>query len=261
MADTEGRAPAVEMPNQEPTDEYDGRCWVCGTETTFYNRSRSLRETYRCPECKGSLRYQCQAALLVRLLSKHGATSVKSLSEEMEFQALSVYEPGVLGPFRKFFASVGDYHISDFWPDIKTGATRDGVVCQDLHALTYDDERFDVLITSDIFEHVRRPYQAFAEVARVLKPGGLHVFSIPVQAPIPQKSVFRVDVSGDEDEHLMPPRYHLGPGNSRHIVYNEFGQDTFEELAKLGLETEAVPFPNDHDGLSAVISFYSRKVL
>ena len=46
-------------------------------------------------------------------------------------------------------------------------------------ALSYDDASIDLILSSDVFEHVPDPYRAHAEVHRVLRPGGHHVFTVP----------------------------------------------------------------------------------
>ncbi|MDY6941298.1 MAG: glycosyltransferase, partial [Cyanobacteriota bacterium] len=86
---------------EEPS--YHGSCAVCGEEQTFYKKHRSLREGYQCRKCKASLRYQGQADAIVKKFSKMNAVSLEALSREEVFQTLSIYEPGVIGPFRKYF--------------------------------------------------------------------------------------------------------------------------------------------------------------
>jgi SAM-dependent methyltransferase len=41
------------------------------------------------------------------------------------------------------------------------------------------DQRFDSVVCHQVLEHVKNPMAAAAELARVLKPGGLAVISIP----------------------------------------------------------------------------------
>lgn len=248
------RAPAV-----SEDDAFDGTCNVCGDEQTFVRKNASLREGYRCRTCKASLRYRGQADALLRTYARHGARTLGELASEPEFAQLSFWEPGVLGPFRVHFAAMPRYVMSDFWPDVPPGGERDGVRCEDLMALTFEPEVFDLVLTSDIFEHVRKPYVGFAEVHRVLRPGGRHIFSIPVQEPWRAATVERVDVSGPEDVHVLEPRYHLGPGNSQHIVYNDFGRDLVEGLAGVGFDTEVIRFESSSAEASRLLTFCCTK--
>ena len=91
--------------------------------------------------------------------------------------------------------------------------------------MTYVDDYFDLVLSSDIFEHVRKPFDGFREIDRVLKPGGFHIFSIPVTQPIPAKTAFRVDTSGPEDVFVMPAHYHSAPEGGTSLVYTDFGAD------------------------------------
>jgi 2-polyprenyl-6-hydroxyphenyl methylase/3-demethylubiquinone-9 3-methyltransferase len=45
--------------------------------------------------------------------------------------------------------------------------------------LPYVDAAFDAVVTIEVLEHTRTPYAALAEIARVLKPGGVLIFSVP----------------------------------------------------------------------------------
>ena len=107
-------------------------------------------------------------------------------------------------------------------------------------ALTFESGSFDLIVTSDIFEHIRKPFVAFSEVHRVLRRGGRHVFSVPIPDPWFDATVERVDTSGDEDRLLLEPKYHLGPHGSHHIVYNNFGRDLVDRLAAVGFDTEVL---------------------
>jgi SAM-dependent methyltransferase len=165
----------------------------------------------------------------------------------------------VLGPFRTHFSRMPSYVMSDYWPDVAPGDEREGVRCEDLMALTFPDESFDLVVTSDIFEHVRKPAVGFREVHRVLRAGGRHIFSIPVQEPMRRVTVERVDTSGDEDVHILEPRYHLGPGNSQHIVYNDFGLDLIDDLGEVGFDTEVVRYRAPSTEASRLLTFCSVK--
>jgi len=257
-------APAAPRPSAASTgnlddDHFDGVCNVCGAAQTFARRNASLREGYRCARCKASLRYRGQADAILRTYARHGSGTIADLVAEPEFARLTIWEPGVLGPLRAHFAKLPGYVMSDYWPDVPTGDERDGVRCEDLMALTFEPGSFDLVVTSDIFEHVRKPEKGFAEVHRVLRSGGRHVFSIPIQEPWRAHTVERVDTSGQDDVHLLEPRYHLGPGNSQHLVYNDFGRDLVDRLRLLGFETEVIRFAAPSAEASRLLTLCSTK--
>ena len=87
------------------------------------------------------------------------------------------YEPGIIGPFRKYLRRLAGYSSSYYWDRVRPGRKHKGTRCEDLQALTFADDSFDLAI-SDIFEHIREPFRAFEELRRVLKPGGRHIFRV-----------------------------------------------------------------------------------
>jgi SAM-dependent methyltransferase len=200
------------------------------------------------------LRYQGQARVLVDRYAKHGSTSFAALCQEPEFRALATWEPGQLGPLRHHLGELPGNIVSSFWPGVEPGTVRDGVRCEDIMALTFESESLDLIITSDVFEHVRKPSVGFAEVYRVLRPGGAHVFSIPGLWPLRKETFARVDVSGDEDVFLVEPDYHC-----EHLVYNDFGQDLPDRLAELGFETTVRRFEGGTETTARALTFCSVK--
>ena len=150
--------------------------------------------------------------------------------------------------------TVKGYQVSRYTPDAQPGEVRDGVRCEDLMRLSYPSDSFDLVITSDVFEHVREPRLGFAEVFRVLRPGGADIFTIPVDWPMRAHTVPRVDVSGDEDVLLLEPEYH---GAS--LVYNDFGADVLDLLDEIGFDTEPVWQPSDLPALNRLVAFRSVK--
>ena len=121
---------------------------------------------------------------------------------------------------------------------IPLGGSRGGVRCESLEQLSYKNETFDLVISSDILEHVRKPMLAFAEIYRVLRPGGVHIFSIPVEYPMPAQTIARVDVTGEVDVHLLPEHYHGDGAGGKSLVYNDFGADVIRQLNHMGYMCE-----------------------
>ena len=217
--------------------DYSGICTVCGKDGLFLHDPaiRSIRENFKCVTCRASLRYREQARLVVRDFSRTGSKCLAELAREREFRTARIYEPGLIGPFRRYLSGLSGYQSSFFEADVSADEVRDGIECQDLMNLGYEKDSFDLVLSSDIFEHVRKPFAGFQEVNRVLKPGGFHIFSIPVQYPMKRRSVFRVDTSGPNDVYVLPAHYHGAPGGRRSLVYTDFGEDMIERLAEGGI--------------------------
>ena len=244
-------------------DGYTDCCTVCGHIGYLRREERSIRETYRCGGCGASLRYREQARLILDHFSREGSGHLADLANEAEFQNLNIYEPGLIGPFRKLFNKLPGYCNSYFWEDVPTGEFREDVQCQDLMNLTYGDNSFDLVLSSDIFEHVRKPFAGFQEVNRVLKPGGFHIFSIPSQRPMPPKTVFRVDTSGPEDVFVLPRHYHSAPKGGKSLVYTDFGEDMVEIMAGDGIDLKVEsPSPGTTPATitEQMLSFYWKKL-
>lgn len=200
---------------------------------------RSVREGYACGQCRSSMRYRAQAEAILHIYGSNADQTFAELVETDRWHRMAIYEPGVTGPFRKYLKGKSNYTLSFYWEDVSGGQERDGVPCQDLTRTTFEDESFDLVITSDIFEHIRKPLEGFEEVRRILKKGGYHVCSVPAVDPLPAKSVTRVDTSTDEDIHLLPEVYHgSGVAGGRSLVYTDFGADIAEMLQPLAIQTE-----------------------
>ncbi|HEX6658868.1 MAG TPA: class I SAM-dependent methyltransferase [Ilumatobacter sp.] len=58
-----------------------------------------------------------------------------------------------------------------------------GVLRGDARALPFPDDTFDVVITSEVLEHIQDDVAAIGEMVRVLKPGGRFAATVPAQFP------------------------------------------------------------------------------
>jgi SAM-dependent methyltransferase len=246
-------------PYTGPTDAYEGDCPVCGERAEFTRDRLGIAESFHCNSCRASLRYQGQARAILRAFARRGAKSIAELVEEPEFRRLRIFEPGSLGPLRRYLRRLECYERSEYAPDASPGERRDGVRCEDLMRLSFEPESFDLVITSDIFEHVRHPYRAFAEVHRVLRAGGMHIFTVPCYWPMRASTIARVDVSGAEDVLLMEPAYH--GRNGEHLVYNDFGLDMLDRLEATGFVTDVTLFASASETTSRQATFCSVRPL
>lgn len=240
-------------------NSYFGSCSICGYNGIFEKEAQSFREGYQCPSCKASLRFQGQASAILSTYSNEPSFSLKHLVNQVWFRSLSIYEPGAAGPFREMFSDFLDYENSFYWGDVDLGETKDGLQCQSLEDLTFDNDRFDLVISSDILARVRKPWAAFSEIFRVLKPGGYHIFSVPLHSPMPSITKYRVDTSTEKDLYTKEPLYHGDGKGGKSLVYTDFGADIITKLEELGYEVTCHKMPNQHIEIQKLITLITRK--
>jgi SAM-dependent methyltransferase len=219
-----------------------GYCNVCGRRTVFFCEDpQRLRETLKCLFCRSTARRRHVAQVLLETV----APAVRSLSGLSQISTARVYSADAGDAIAQALSGNAGFHSSEFLPGVATGTSlRERVTCQDLECLTFGDASFDIVITQDVLEHVRHPDRAIREIRRVLKPGGLHLFTVPFREDRPTET--RVDTSGPEDVHLLPPEYHGDPIRGRILAYRTFGFDMFDWLRSFGFETTDRRTLEDH---------------
>jgi SAM-dependent methyltransferase len=112
-----------------------------------------------------------------------------------------------------------------------------GIRNEDLTRLTFANEQFDSVLCFEVFEHVPNFRQAFAECARILKPGGYMLFSVPFNAAAARNVICARVTRDGVIEHLLPPEYHADPLNSRGILaFQYFGWETVTQLHEAGFK-------------------------
>ncbi|MGB6299878.1 MAG: class I SAM-dependent methyltransferase [Rivularia sp. (in: cyanobacteria)] len=244
-----------------------GKCNICGKSTIFICIDvKTVRNNMYCPFCKSSSRKRHVAKLLINQVINKVIPNICSLAESSNknldyLNKLNIYNADINDAFYQALHSATSYYCSNYIPNVEIGTEiRKQVYCQNLEKLTFASEKFDVVITEDVFEHIRDYEKAFREVYRVLKTGGYHIFTIPCFFDKP--TLVRVDTSGVEDIHLLPPEYHGDKIRGKILAYRTFGIDIFAILEKIGFET-TVDFSNYLDrnyGIFDSYAFCSKKV-
>lgn len=69
-------------------------------------------------------------------------------------------------------------------------------VLADAHALPLADESASVVMSIGVLEHLRYPYLATSEIARVLRPGGMFMGTVAFLEPLHEQSHFNHSVNG-----------------------------------------------------------------
>lgn len=194
--------------------ENDGYCACCRHLTTFRAHQEWLRDHYVCGVCGSIPRQRHLQAVLD--------------DQFPGWEALQIHESSPSNDYISRFAQ--HYTSSQYLPEVALGAEVDGIRCESVEELTFADGTFDLVVTQDVLEHVFHPERAVAEIHRVLRPGGAHVFTTPKFRGLDETKQRARLASDGTVEHLRPAQYHGSPvGDHRALVTYEYGQD-FEDL-------------------------------
>ena len=158
-----------------------------------------------------------------------------------------------------------ELYTSAFRPDLQWGASLGGVTSnQNLEEMTFPDRHFDLVITSDIMEHVRLPDRAHSEIARVLRPQGVYLFTVPHSRSLTE-NIIRVQVHDPDrpetDEHLLEDEFHgtAQPGEPPVLSYRVFGTNIDSELNGDGFDVEYTFDPIWRNAVFQSELFYCRR--
>lgn len=213
-------------------------CTLCGWRGQFSDDTAISREAHRCGGCGAGLRYRNQAASILTHLGRGRHVTLQNMAGDPELTGnAAIYEVALHGPFIRHLSKFKDYVRSYFWHDIPLGEVKDGIRCEDLRQLTFPEERFDCIVSSDVMEHVFDYEAALAEIFRVLRPNGVHVMAIPVTWPIPETSVKRAEEIDGSVVHHMEQRFHRAGDGSATLVCTDFGWDLLGLLDDIGYES------------------------
>ena len=233
-----------------------GRCNVCGRQTRFFYGDPLLhRESLTCEHCLTTSRYRSIARGLLRSLRTLAgveAASLTDLAATTSDRKLSIYDTQVPFAYEGNAYPIPDLLAACAWltvacskfdPKVRRGKRlAERTTNQDLEALTFPDASFDVVVTSDVMEHVRLDGRAHREIRRVLKPGGIYLFTVPHFRD--QPTLVRVEVVDpdhpERDRYLTEREYH-GDANAdegRALSYRSYGTDLDGALEALGFDVE-----------------------
>lgn len=219
-----------------PGGSVDGVCSVCGHRCSFRGFTDNLRESGACSMC-GSFNRQRQIAHMVR--SRLGMPLVGPLQFAADAR---VYNTETTGAFHKQLERLVPGYVSSeyFGPEHSPGADVDGRRHEDLQRLSFADESLDLVLSSDVLEHMPDPYLAHREIFRALRPGGRHIFTVPFNTGTPQDDV-RARLTNGEIEYLAEKQFHGDPVRPDEgvLVWTVFGLESLLRLSEIGYVVSA----------------------
>ena len=193
-------------------EEWPGYCSICERRVIFRAQGTWHRDELVCTTCGSIPRMRALIAVL----------SIVS----PRWRDARIWEVAPAGALsEKLRSESRDYVSSHYWPGVPLGTYVDRVRSEDIERPTFDDESIDIVVSSDVFEHVIDVNTALAQVARVLVDGGLHVWTAPQYRDL-ETSRSRVRRTTEGLEHLVPPEYHGDPVNpDGALVTYDWGRD------------------------------------
>jgi SAM-dependent methyltransferase len=150
-----------------------------------------------------------------------------------------VYNTETRGAIHETLSSVKNYICSEYLGgSYKSGDIVNNIMHQDLMELSLSNESIDLVLSSDVFEHIPDPYKAHEEVYRVLKKGGRHVFTVPFyQTEFLDEDRAIIDSNGNTVS-LKEPVYHGDPVRLEGtLVYKIFSLEMLVKLQRIGFRT------------------------
>ncbi|MHC8440596.1 MAG: glycosyltransferase [Candidatus Eutrophobiaceae bacterium] len=127
----------------------------------------------------------------------------------------------------------------------------------------FPDSHFDIVIANNKLKHARLPYKELSEIYRILKPGGVHVFTESLRYTEYQ-TVNRVDVVDEfdpsKDVHLLEPAFRENSCSSKQkLIYTDFGTDLIDRITAMGFKVFYTRQPYTAWGIRDTELFCCRK--
>lgn len=226
-------------------------CPVCGQRSRplydfpdvplrLEHRIGILRETLQCANCLASMRQRTLALALLGVLNERWSSHLESITElaSRGFAGLSVLDSDNFSAMSHILRACRGYLRCSYLPSRPWGAEIEpGYFNQDLQHLTFADASCDLVLTSDVMEHVRDSSAAHREIFRILRPGGAYVFTVPFDSSSEQ-DIRLVDTTTEVDVFLCKPQIHGDPLSCGALAYRVFGRQLIQELSALGFAVE-----------------------
>jgi SAM-dependent methyltransferase len=215
-------------------DGYKAYCAVCNGDFPMSiargedPENTNWRETLTC-QCELNSRQRAAFHFLVQR-----SKPLSSLDIYVCEQTTSFYQ--AIG--RSAGHVVGSEYLGD---NIAGGHINEqGVRHESATSLTFPDASFDRYLSFDVFEHIPEYSKAFKEAARVLRPGGKLVFTVPFDPGLQAHQIRAQVLPNGEIEHILPPEYHGDPMSQAGVLcFQVFGWDMLDDLKRAGFQTAA----------------------
>ena len=170
------------------------------------------------------------------MLATFQEKGIAGLSDFQRRPDINVFNTTIQGPVCKAMGVAPHIICSEYFDGVESGRYKGGVLCQNLERLSFEDERFDLVLSEDVFEHLTDYKKGFNEVHRVLKKNGYHIFTIPFYFDRCTKDLF--EYKDGVISLFQPIEYHGDPIRGEIPCFTHFGYDLLDQLREMGFDTK-----------------------
>lgn len=156
-------------------------------------------------------------------------------------QRRSAYELSSRSPLLAYLRANFDVvTCSEYIKGIPGGTVADGIRCEDVQKLSFEDGSFDLCTSTEVFEHVPDDMAGFKEILRVLRPGGQFIFTVPLSGS--KFTVERAALVDGKLNYFLEPAYHGDrfSGKGSVLVFRDYGLDICERLIAAGFSHASI---------------------
>lgn len=252
--------------------QFLGRCTVCGQDVKFtvpsnnrFGAEPDLREGWHCPECGCNNRQRLLVTAVLDTI-RHLPPGRPRVYLAEAFSSLAIHVRGM--PWQ---LSVSDFVSDESVSGQVYSVEGHQVVHQDLTKTSFNDEQFDIVVHAEVLEHVPQWRALLKETARITRPGGYSIFSVPfLQHRNTGLQRATIDLTGRTIHHL-PPEVHGAPLHPEGtLVYEIPGWNLLDELVEQGFSVSEIGWlscpgqgftsnNSDYDNYMEPVVFRARK--
>lgn len=206
-------------------------CAICGSFTDMSIRQSStewidLRSEAVCETCGQSSRGRLLFDVVMR-----EAPADRRNADSLLFERLTPMYDLLVAEFPKLIGV--EFGGSELEPGSAFLHGGSLVRHEDMQQLSFESDVLDLVIHSDVLEHVPDPRQGMAEVYRVLRPGGKCIFACPIYSVMGHRK--RAEIVGGGLVFVDGPCFHGDPLREQGVpVFYEFGLSLIDDLVGLG---------------------------
>lgn len=273
-----GRLAAVNFVNDRICRDLRMHCNVCGADGAMsydfpdVNIRREhaiglLRETLRCRSCASTMRDRQLAHGLLQVIRERLGQDAPDLASYRREPSgtLRILDSDSFSPINRVLRGLPGYTHSQFVPGRANGdRLPDGSVVVDLERIPFPDASFDVVLTSDVMEHVADDDAAHRSIFRALDRGGVYLFTIPYDPSMAGNRVLtvRTGASGSASHLFLDRHVHGDPHSDSGIVAHRiYGRQLLDDLAGIGYQAAFQTIDAPGQGIYGGDLFVARKGL